>query len=274
MNVRWYAINATAASGVVLSRLGLAPDTEMVRMYARHHQEQLLGAPLAVSSALLAGGDKLRIYHELANRDTGALAATFVHEFDHPSAAVPSAEFPEEAFVQLGEVPERGRPRSLSLATDAASSAPKLADIIDLDVAVRQPRDVTEEDTGGARIVPPQRRSSLIWDGDPIEGRDGAYVRQGPNGENIGYATMESQLQLVKLAEVGMRIQSFGVVTNIGDKTYTRVMWVFDINTAELLLTFEILNLCFNIDERRSMVIPDVLRVEEERWMYPQFSVS
>jgi len=269
MNVRWYAINATAASEVVLSRLGLAPDTEMVRTYTRHHNEQLLGAPLAVSSALLGGGERVRIYHELANRDTGAIAATFVHEFDHPAASLHA-----DAFVHLDEVPEHGRARSLSLESDAAGSAPELSQILDLDIAVRKPRDVTTEDTGGATTVPAEMRPNLIWDGEPVRDNDIGFLRRGPNGENIGFATMESQLQLVRLPKLGMRIQSFGAVTELRAKTYTRAMWVFDVNTAQLLVAFEIVNLCFNIDERRSMVIPDALRAEEERIFHPAFAVT
>jgi len=134
MNVRWYGVNATAASDKVLSRLGMAADTEMVRMYTRHHHEQMLGAPLAVSSAVLGGGDRVRIYHELANRDDGAVAATFVHEFDHQGAALP-----DDMFGHLDEIPEQGRPRSLSLASDAGRSAPTLSDILELDIAVRKP---------------------------------------------------------------------------------------------------------------------------------------
>lgn len=270
MNVRYYAANATTASDNLRSTLGIDDDVEMTRVYTRHHNEQMLGSPLAVLSGRVLGSERAQLYHELRNTDTNALAATFVHDFDHPAAGIAaSGELPE-----LRELPPHGRPRSLSLHSDAVAAAPSLADIRDRDIAVRLPRIITTEDSGGADEVPAERRSHLIWDGEPAKDRDRAFLKRGPNGELIGYATMESQLQLVQIPRVGMEIQSFGAVTSLGEKVYTRAMWVFDLKTEHLLVTFEIVNLCFNIDERRSMVIPDEMRREEERWLHPDLAVT
>ena len=73
MNVRYYGVNACSATR---SLVGAAP---IVDMYTRHHREQLVGAELEVRSGLLDVDDRtVRLYHELANTDTGDVAATFV----------------------------------------------------------------------------------------------------------------------------------------------------------------------------------------------------
>jgi acyl-CoA thioesterase FadM len=82
MNVRFYAVNAQAGTRAMLAGLpGWGPRPHLVHdVYTRHHREQLLGTALVVRSGVLgAGPDGLRLHHELAVRDSGDLAATFVH---------------------------------------------------------------------------------------------------------------------------------------------------------------------------------------------------
>ena len=105
MNVRYYGINASAGTKTLCERLGIARPP-MRSSYTRHHHEQMEGADLVVRSAVIPGGERLRIYHELRNDADDDLAATFVHELDHPAIDAP-------AF----ELPAHGAPRSLSLTT-------------------------------------------------------------------------------------------------------------------------------------------------------------
>ena len=82
MNVRFYGVNAHAATDAVLAALdGWPAGPHLVHdAYTRHHREQLLGTSLLVRSAMLAADvDGLRIHHELVPANAEALAATFVH---------------------------------------------------------------------------------------------------------------------------------------------------------------------------------------------------
>ena len=178
MNVRWYAHNAWAATAALLSRLGLGAP-QVVSAYTRHHHEQLLGNRLEVHSGVLGGSRRLRLYHEFRNAADGDLAATFVHELDHPPVEAPSID-----------LPDHGRPRSIDIDTDAFATAPTLDAAIDADLAIRHPRAIDADDTGGAASVPAWRVPSLFWGGDHIDGT-GEWIRSGPDGQRLASATME-----------------------------------------------------------------------------------
>jgi len=62
MNVRYYGINASAGTTTLCERLGIARPP-MRSSYTRHHHEQMEGAGLVVRSAVIPGGERLRIYH-------------------------------------------------------------------------------------------------------------------------------------------------------------------------------------------------------------------
>src|SRR5581483_3903345 len=82
MNVRFYGVNAHAATEAVLAGLdGWPSGPHLVHdAYTRHHREQLLGTSLLVRSAVLAAdAHEVRIHHELVPDNAEALAATFVH---------------------------------------------------------------------------------------------------------------------------------------------------------------------------------------------------
>src|SRR5436190_13398123 len=82
MNVRFYGVNAHAATDAALGALdGWPARPHLVHdAYTRHHREQLLGTSLLVRSAMLgADGDGLHIHYELVPTNAEALAATFVH---------------------------------------------------------------------------------------------------------------------------------------------------------------------------------------------------
>ena len=81
MNVRYYGVNAGTATRSMCERLGLL-SVLLHSAYTRHHVEQMEGNDLVVRSAVLPGGERLWIYHELVNDADDDLAATFVHELD------------------------------------------------------------------------------------------------------------------------------------------------------------------------------------------------
>src|SRR4051794_39027853 len=116
MNVRFYGVNAAAGTrAVVANLLGEMPHgVRVVDLYTRHHREQLLGAPLAVRSGIIdVVDDGLRIYHELVDETSDALAATFVHRvcIDVAGGGSLPVSVVARAANQLVEVPAHGATR-------------------------------------------------------------------------------------------------------------------------------------------------------------------
>ena len=81
----------------------------------------------------------------------------------------------------------------------------------------------------------------------------------------------ESRANIASLPAKGTRIQSFGAVTAMERKTNRMVMWSYDLDTEDLLVVFEVVNLAFDIDERRSMLIPDDVREADKHRLHPEF---
>lgn len=260
MNVRYYVRNAAAGTGSVMADLGIAPDTGLVDLYTRHHHEQMLGTRLEVRSGLLDVAGRLGIYHELTNAADGDLGATFVHVLDHPAVEAPTVD-----------VPDHGRPRTLDLTADPVVSAPTLAQVRELGLENRAVRRVDDEDTLGGDVVPPAAATGLIWGGLPPDGIERNWIQRRDDGVMMGWATMESRVNVRSLPAKGTPIQSFGAVTAIERKTNRMIMWAFDLETEELLVVFEVVNLAFDIDERRSMVIPDDVRLSDQERLHPKF---
>jgi acyl-CoA thioesterase FadM len=254
MNVRFYGVNAVAGTHAILEEMGVSARTPIVDLHTRHHHEQMLDAGLEVRSGLVDVGRGLAIYHELRNAADDDLAASFVHVLDHPRLEAPAAA-----------IPEHGRPRSLDLATDPVRSAPSLEVIQPLGLESRAPRVVDEEVTAATA-------AGLIWGGPPPEEEERDWIQQGPNGERMGWATMESRLRVNRLPPLGTRIQSFVATTAIERKTTRSTMWAYDLAEGDVLVAFEVVNLAFDIDSRRSMLIPDDYLAAERRRFHPEFA--
>ncbi|WP_040495836.1 thioesterase family protein [Ilumatobacter nonamiensis] len=262
MNVRYYAVNARRATHAVLADLGWddPAGAEVFDVYTRHHHEQLLGTKLHVRSGLLgADGDSIRIYHELANAETGDLAATFI---DRVRTNTP------KDHLEVVDLPAHGTPRSIDLASTATT--PSLDMVRDLGLAMRAPRVIDGEDTGDTDTVLPHLVPMLIWGGTPPDGSTHELVHTGPGGESMGWATLETRIGVGRLPTIGTRIQSFGATTSIADKTTQMSMWAFDLDTGAVIASFEVVSVLFDIGARRAMSIPDDMRAQHEKTLHPE----
>jgi len=259
MNVRWYGANAGAATSALCSELGL-PALTPTSTYTRHHHEQMEGNRLEVRSGVLDGGPHLRFFHELRNRDTDDLAATFVHDLDHPMLETSGAS-----------LPDYGRPRTIDLAADRLATTPALAELQRRDLAIRHERTVTTEDSMGADVVPNWLTNNLIWGGER-PGGDQSWIRETDDGDRVAFATMETRVKVSRPAKVGTRIQSFGIAISVGEKVLHGLNWVFDLSTSEVLAVAETVDLTFSIPNRRSRVMPAELREREEARLHPDLA--
>jgi acyl-CoA thioesterase FadM len=273
MNVRFYGVNAHAATDSVLAGLSGWPNgPHLVHDgYTRHHREQLAGTPLLVRSAVLAADvNELRIHHELVPANAEALAATFVHcvsPTDERGArlAVPEAVV-ETAGAEAIEPLPYAAPRTIDLDGDALATAPPLEVVRERRLDVRKPRTISAEecdDRGGYRA---DATMMLLWGGEPPDHAEGwgPGLHEGSDGALMGWALMETRVQLDRLPRVGTRIQSFGATIAIHERATHRMHWCYDLDRGEILSAFEAVDVAFDTRARRTMVIPDSIRRRQE----------
>ncbi len=273
MNVRFYGVNAHAATNAVLSGLdGWPRGPHLVHdAYTRHHREQLLGTPLLVRSGVLAADvDGVRIHHELVPENAEALAATFVHRVspigdDGERADVPRAAIDAARAATIEPLPSPAS-RTTDLGVDPLASAPPLAVVRDRDLAVRKPRTIDADECDERGAYRPDTTMMLLWGGEPPDTAEGwgPALVDGPDGELMGWALMETRVQLARLPRVGTRIQSFGATIAIHERATHRVHWCYDLDTGNVLCAFEAVDVAFDTRARRTMVIPEPVRRRQE----------
>jgi acyl-CoA thioester hydrolase len=278
MNVRFYGVNAHAATAAVLERLEVPrAGSEVVDAYTRHRREQLLGAPLVVRSGVLdAGTTDLRLYHELANADTGELAATFVHRVRRTDGAGRALPLPDgvagRATDLMTTVPAHGASRSISIESDPIVTAPTIDALRERRLAMRKPRAVSHEESAPDGTYVRTMAPMLVWGGEPVERDLPEMLHVTDDGRRMGWASMETRLAIRRLPRAGDRIQSFSAVLALADKTSHRILWAYDADREDLLVSFEIVNLAFDVAARAPMRIPESIRTAEMRALHPELA--
>lgn len=279
MNVRYYGEHARTAAVGLLASLGLDPDAPGAPVqrdtYTRHHREQLEGAPLEVRGGVLdATPERIRLYEELVNADTGDVAAAFVLGFAVPAGeASPLTDEVLDAARSIAvAVPEHGRPRSISVDDEPGAGAPTLAVLRDRNLAMRLPRTVTAADAGGRAAVAPNALAELVWGGEPAPGREFRPLEPTSDGRQIGFAILETRATWRRDASVGDRVQSFGAELDIASKTMLSRNWLVDVERDELIGVFTVVNIAFDVGARRAVVIPDDVRRRLGRRLHPDLA--
>jgi acyl-CoA thioesterase FadM len=279
MNVRFYAVNAHAATRTVLADLpGWDGRDHFVHdVYTRHLREQLLGARLAVRSAILDSSERaLRVHHELVNRDTDELAATFVHGISPLDDGGRRRPLPRavlaEAEARAIPHPAHASTRTISLQADLMATTPSLATVRERGLAMRKERRVSADEcdaTGAYRV---ELAPLLTWAGETVDGDTTEFLYESPDGVRMGWASMETRVQMGELPRVGDRVQAFGAAVAIHDKVIHRVHWTYDLDSEALLTAFESVSMAFDIGGRRPMSIPDGYRARSERTLQPDLA--
>ncbi len=189
------------------------------------------------------------------------------------SPPTPVATFTDpDALGAPIDIPERGRPRSIRLDTDPVASAPDLDTAIGRGLAMRAPRTIGADECEPDGSYRPTDAPMLVWGGTPLNGSAGPSLYDGPDGQRIGWAAMENRILLHRLPRRGDHIQAFGAALEIHDKATHRIMWVFDTDRGDLLITFEVVDLAFDTVQRRAVTIPDDLRANAEAIRHPDLA--
>jgi acyl-CoA thioester hydrolase len=270
MNVHFYGVHARAGAERLLRSLGVvdhgAAAVVQRDTYVRHHREQREGAALDVRGGVLdAGPTQVRLYEELANRDTGELAATFVLTFEsvERGSRAPAAladEVVAAATAARVDVPEHGRWRSVSPDDDVTASSPSLDVVEERDLAHRQVRTIGADECDADGFVDALRIAELVWGGVPTQGRAFKPLHELADGGQMGFATLETRATWARYLRAGTRVQSFGAEVERGDKTMLTRNWVYDVDERALVAVFSVVNVAFDTTSRRAIPIPEEIR--------------
>jgi len=289
MNVRFYLSRVDRANTRLLEALGInrKPEGAAIRRhdtYSRFRREQFAGARLQVAGGLLEVRDDLaHCYFEIRNPEKDEIAATFIIDSGLIDAAsqqrmaLPIA--PSGVNEQYGtRLPEHGRPRSLSL------DKPRI------DVSLNELNErVSEEPTPG--MMSGRRESVVAADDCDVNG----YLREdvdlmfvmhrtqpggqkpsfGPpvmrtaNGHRFSWAMIETRAVVLGRPRAGDRLVSIGADVAVGEKWRQSRRWAFVADTGFLVGINDVVGMALDLDERRSIVIPDELRQTIERDYLP-----
>ncbi|HEY5647732.1 MAG TPA: thioesterase family protein [Pseudomonadales bacterium] len=289
MNVRFYLSRVDRANNVLLDKLGVtpAPGGATVRRhdtYSRFRREQFAGATLHVAGGLLESDDALvRCYFEIRNPAKNEIAATFivrsglVDPTSQQALALPPQlnPFNEQYGTRL---PEHGMPRSLSL------DPPRM------DVSLEElTRRVSQNPTPGMMSG---RRESVVDAEDcdangflkedvdlmfamhkPQPGQQSASfgppVMRTANGHRFSWAMIETRAIVLGRPRAGDRIVSLGADVALGERWRQSRRWAFVAETGRLVGINDVIGMALDLDERRSITIPDDLRASIERDYLP-----
>lgn len=265
MNVRFYAVNAHAGTRSVLADLGWSGRHFVGDTYTRHHREQLLGTGLEVRSGVLsADADRIRLHHELRAVDSDELAATFVHGVVPRGDDGTPTRWPDAvvaaASAELIPLPDHAATRTISLDADLLGASPSLALVQERGLAMRKPRSVLPEECDADGRYRTDMAAMLTWGGEPLEDEKDEILHETAEGVLMGWASMETRIQIARLPMPGDRVQSFVATVAVHDKVTHRVNWAFDLDRGDLLTAFESVSMAFDIRGRRPMSIPEGYR--------------
>jgi acyl-CoA thioesterase FadM len=289
MNVRFYLSRVDQANNVLLDKLGVtpAPGSAVVRRqdtYSRFRREQFAGAPLQVAGGMLESDDALvRCYFEIRNPEKDEIAATFIVRSGlvDPASQRVLALPPRLNRVneQYGtRLPEYGQPRSLSL------DPPRL------DVSLEElEKRVSQNPVPGMMSG---RRESVLDPEDcdangflkenvdlmfvmhkPQPGQQSASfgppVMKTANGHRFSWAMIETRAIVLGRPRAGDRLVSIGADVAMGERWRQSRRWAFVAETGRLVGINDVVGMALDLDERRSIIIPDDLRASIERDYLP-----
>lgn len=270
MNVRFYGVHALSGARKLVAKIGLPEATNATRtaftdLYTRHYLEQLEGSPLEVWGGVLDVRDNgIRMYFELRNPARDEIAATFVftvqHQHTETHAHVDFDKTIVDAATQaIVAWPKHGQPRSIDL-----EMTPRILSIAELEgheLPGRTTRVIEEKDCDSHGVYRVDSFQDLVWGSEGIS-EDNDWLRTLENGDQMGWATMESRCTLLELPKVGARVRSYSAIVEVGRKAQHERFWVYDIDREVLLCTASFVDVAFNINTRRAIEVPEF---EQER---------
>jgi acyl-CoA thioester hydrolase len=275
LNVRFYVARAMEGMVGLASALGLAgafrvhsPATLIVKgHHIRFLREALSRAPLHMVGGIVDIDDHTALFLQLLiHSTTGELAASFQTRVVHATAR-DERPFPWSSVTRrlaeslCMEVPERARPRSLSLAASAGTASLGEAERLGL---IR---------LGGGAVGPvdcdvfgrmrPELFIGRVSDGVPALGAalraaESSSPADRPSG--VGGAVLEYRVAYLAWPRAGDRFEIRSGLSAVGERTQNLVHWLLDPESGRAWATAEAVAISLDLEARK--VIP--ISVEDQ----------
>jgi len=283
MNVQFYLARAGGSLPALLLALGLGPrqcralDVELtpVDQHIRFLRELRPGEPFTLFGSVLAVEDgALRLYQEMRNTLTGAVAASFI-----TLAALVDAErrsrvpLPEEvkarAAALVEDLPEHGRPRGLRL--DPPRPRPGWAEADRLGLMLAQQGAVGPQECDTRGLMVPRAVIGRVADSIPNIVAKTRGTDRSVSG--IGGAALEYRLIYHATPRQGDLLALRAGIKSIGAKAFTWGHWLFDRESGAAVATAEAVAVTFDLATRKSLALSAAVRRSLGKFLVPELSV-
>ena len=291
MNVRFYVARAANAHFALLAELGIkaGPGQKLRRTdtYNRFQKEQFAGAKLGVFGGLVSieGSEGLSGYYEIRNIETSDVAASFVitsQLVDVETEAflpVPQLNTAEHAEY-FTEVPEFSRPRTLNLLPPKQVTFDEIAELIPYDAKPfsingrRQAVVLAEDCDESGRLKEDIDPMFVLFRPQPGEDlkKIGPPVQRDEEGRRYAFAMMEIRSVNWKRPKAGETVMSMSADVQFGEKWRHTRRWIFAKETGVLLGVSDHAAVCMDLDARRAIPLPGVVREEIEQTCLPDYA--
>lgn len=293
MNVRYYLSRIDQANITLLDKLGFNAASQSGAIlrrydtYSRFRREQFAGAKLVVTGGVLeTSPEHARCYFEIRNPAKDELAATFITVSTLIDRSSQQKLGFAEGFERVNEkygvhLPRHGAPRSLSL------DAPR-TDVTLSELNERVGSEPTPGMMSGKResIVDSQdcdANGRLLEDVDlmfimhrPQPGdRQESYgppVMKTDEGHRFSWAMIETRAIVLGRPKAGDHLVSIGADIAFGERWRQSRRWAFIGNTGELIGVNDTVGIALDLDARRSIAIPETVRVSIEKGYLPDLA--
>lgn len=279
MNVRFYIERAAGAHAALLDQLGIkAAENQQLRRFDTHnrfHREQFAGANLNTFGGLVTteNPDSITGYYEIRNIDKNEVAATFIitsQLIDTLSGNPQEIPLPDPELTKAFavDIPEHGRPRSLTLNPPRKPSLEEIEPLIpDSELlggmSGRREGIIIEEDCDeSGRLGQDRDLVHVVFRPQPGE----EMKEMGPphlrdeQGRLYSWAMMEIRSIIYTRPKLGESIVSLSTDVDFGEKWRHSRRWIFSRESGELLGISDQTGVCMDLDARRAIPIPDEVR--------------
>ena len=297
MNVRFYVARVERANIALLKLVGIDARTlkhTVVRRadtYSRFHREQFADSQLEVHGGLLAiSSEEIRCYYEIRNPAKDQVAATFItvsNLVESSSQKISPFALGEAAIVENHhkrygvELPDYGSPRSLTL------NPPKL----DVQLSELQSRITATPAPGmmsGSRefgietgdcdaygylqenidLMFIMHRAQQLNKGETF----GPTIMKTSNGNRFSWAMIETRAMVIGRPRDGDQLISIGADIAYGERWRQSRRWAFVKESGELVGINDVVGIALDLDERKSIHIPDSVRETIEETYLPDLA--
>ena len=283
MNVQFYLDKAGQGLAALALELGLGPAAARsmgATLCAREHhvrflREQRPGAPFFLRAAIVdAGEDGLTVYQEMVETVSDVPAATFLIDAAWVDVASrtprPLPEALQPGPEQRFEVPAHGRPRGLELSTPRP--APELAEADRAGMLRTWQGEVSRDQADDAGFLTARHFMGIVSDSIPnlLALTGGSDRSKTPR---VGGAALEYRFVYRGHPRVGDVLTLRSGLKHVGSKAYTWCHWLFDLDSGAAVATAEAVAIALDLEQRRAIPIPDVMRANLEARVIPGLGV-